>query len=371
MPVIGLSVVNRRTEVERFTKLRVSDYALKPVNPVDLDERIRRVLRKESSWRNDRDQRSSTARAPQVLIIDPDPNYRAFVRPLLEPDYEVIEAAGGPDGLTKFRALEIKPDAILIAEDIPLLGSTRVAEILDRLCEQSGIPVPPTILMSETFETPPEAAARFAGVVRRSFVPEHFNRGVEQWLTRKQSSFDRVRAIFGEQASVWLRSAARQTIGVLSGQDAMPADVAAVPQHVSVTGSVELHLEDGGCRLHALVGCSTEHATRFASGVLRRDASFEDGGSDVLGEFINTIGGRVKASLVEKGFAIKLGLPTVAIEEVRVAEREFDSAAWMRTHSGEDFFVAVRVIDEAPGASGARAPRPTAPDSADLGDVLF
>lgn len=367
MPIICISVIRERGDIERLIELKVTEYMIKPLNPIGLDERIHRVLRSASDWRvGRRPAPRVTDRTPQVLVIDADPNYRAFVRPLLEPDYEVVEAAGAPEGLTTFKRLETKPDAILISTGSSLLRSNDVANVLGRLCEESGSPVPPTLLLSETLDIDAAETKHFSAVVQRSFVPDQFQTMVNRWLPRRQSPVDRVRAMITGSSNAWLLSAARQTVGVLAGREASVASADSPDATIAVTGDIELDLPENACRLRVFVGCTTEHAAQFAGTVLRRDVDGTGSeASDVLGEFVNTVGGRLKASLVGNGIAATLGLPVIKSEPRDLSGETFDWSTRLEIAGGILLTLGVTLIET--GAAAAVASDSTA----DVDSVLF
>jgi CheY-specific phosphatase CheX len=144
-------------------------------------------------------------------------------------------------------------------------------------------------------------------------------------------------------SDAWLVSSVIQTLSGLYGQElevfaAEPATTIAL----GTTASIDLVLEAGQCRVTALVACAPEHAVRVASCLLRRNVTLQDGGTDILGESANTIGGRIKATLVERGFALRLGLPKIDVTPVVIDVGAWDSCTWVRTASDERFFISVR-----------------------------
>jgi DNA-binding response OmpR family regulator len=361
MPVICLSIIDELSDVARLASLGISDYLLKPMKALELTERIRRVMRMEAKWRNDRGRVArKAAEASTLLVIDPDPNFRAFMRPLLEADFDVSDAASAAEGLVVYSKAEVKPSIVLVAEGLDLIDECAVAELLGRIASDNDLTAPAVFLLADHDDVAPEKAAKFEGIVRRSFVPEHFATAVRHGLPRLKSSAERIKELLTGDSHLWLVSATRQTLGVLSSQDvSVHADADDMPPTVGVSGTIEIVLPGADCRMLAFIGCSPEHATTLASAVLRRAATLSDGGTDVLGEFVNTIGGRVKASLVDGGFPLKLGLPVIATTDVATTGQPWDTSVWLRTTGGEDFFVALRVIDES-SSDRAASPRPIA-----------
>jgi DNA-binding response OmpR family regulator len=55
LPVICLSSVNQRADIETLIRAGISDYVLKPVKAGDLADRLRVVTRRERYWKAQRD----------------------------------------------------------------------------------------------------------------------------------------------------------------------------------------------------------------------------------------------------------------------------------------------------------------------------
>lgn len=55
LPIICLSSVNQRGDIERLIEQGISSYVLKPVKPSDLADRIRIVASRERSWKLSRE----------------------------------------------------------------------------------------------------------------------------------------------------------------------------------------------------------------------------------------------------------------------------------------------------------------------------
>ncbi|HEY4302910.1 MAG TPA: response regulator [Gemmatimonadaceae bacterium] len=372
LPVICLTVENRASDVSRVSALGISDYLLKPVKPIELTERIRRVLRWKGNWRNKRD--DAPDGRDKLLVIEPDPNFRAFIRPLLDAEFEVIEAPTAAEGLAAYKRLSVKPNRILISDAEQLLSATRVAELFGRVATSDNATMPSIYLLSDhDTAAPPQL---FAGVVRRTFVPQRFVDSMRQCHPGLRTAGSRIREMLADRQRPWLLSAVRQTFGVLYGQEvnALPApEDGAMPD---VAASIELVVEGTGCKLRAFVACASAHAERVATTVLGRSVTMETGGSDLLSESANTIGGRIKATLIERGFSLRLGLPEIATGDVKVNPDDWDTVAWVGTSSDDRFFVAVKIeesdtIEVSAASTSARNAAAAAAAEAELESVLF
>jgi hypothetical protein len=183
--------------------------------------------------------------------------------------------------------------------------------------------------------------------------------------------------VLAPSSDAWLVSSVIQTLSGLYGQElevfaAEPAAMIAL----GTTASIDLVLEAAQWRVTALVACAPEHAVRVASCLLRRDVTLQDGGADILGESANTIGGRIKATLVERGYALRLGLPKIEVSPVVIDVGAWDSCTWVRTANDERFFISVRADPAAglgpPCTWPAAVHAPAGPDAGEeIDDILF
>jgi CheY-like chemotaxis protein len=198
LPVICVSSINTRSDIERLPALRIDDYLLKPIIPAQLKERIKRVLQKEPNWRTQSE--VVTVKSRTVFIVDPDPEFGTFVRPLLAPDYDVLEEASGPTALATFKELAPKPGVVILSDQLPTLGGTPIVEVLNRLCAAGSVTPPVVLLLSATLDPSVAAPTGFTSVIRRSLVAEEFAADTAQWLPKSAPAQRPVRPAAEEQA---------------------------------------------------------------------------------------------------------------------------------------------------------------------------
>ena len=105
---------------------------------------------------------------PSVLLIDDCPDFRGWARCTLEREgLEVIEARDALAGLQ--RAVEDRPDCVVVAASLAGLDGFDVAERIARAPETAGLPV---LLSCDRLEPVSRGAARDAGasgLLLRSF----------------------------------------------------------------------------------------------------------------------------------------------------------------------------------------------------------
>lgn len=183
MPIVCLSSISDRDAIARLAGMGITDYVLKPIRPRDLADRLRAVVSKHLHWKLARDGTTS-AGAPSVLVIDPDPAFRSVVGSALGAEFTLVEAPTGAAGVTAFRTRTPHMATVLIAEGLQLLDEARVAGLLRRLTTDEGTAPPTVILVSESGVVDDAKAAGFDGVICRSLVPTEFLASVAQWLPK-------------------------------------------------------------------------------------------------------------------------------------------------------------------------------------------
>jgi CheY-specific phosphatase CheX len=241
--------------------------------------------------------------------------------------------------------------------------------------------IPTFWLLSDNDVVPAETQRHFAGVIRRSFVPDRMMAQLERTLLADSSPLGRLSQHLSSHARSWMVTATRQTLGVMSGHDVsvVSADGATIVD--GVCGRITLNAPS--VRLHVLIACNRGEADRLAGKVLRRPATVDTGTLDVFGELSNTIGGRARAALLERNFDLHISLPVV--EHPFTLERSpapFDFAEWFCTTSNDRFFVALRAegVNAGEGGEGgveellmplAALQGASVADGGDIDDVLF
>jgi signal transduction histidine kinase/CheY-like chemotaxis protein len=123
-PVIVISMLDQR-EIG-FTMV-IAEYFLKPVEKNTLLsalDKIKQILEVE---------------VPKVLVVDDEPNIIEMVASMIEPDYNVIRAYGGEEGIEK--AFKEHPDAIILDLMMPVINGFDVISRLKDDPETKDIPI--------------------------------------------------------------------------------------------------------------------------------------------------------------------------------------------------------------------------------------
>lgn len=77
--------------------------------------------------------------ARKILVIEDEPKVRDFIRAALEPEFEIIEAGDGQEGINQVRVN--KPDVILLDLRLPRLDGLTVLARIKSNETTSAIPV--------------------------------------------------------------------------------------------------------------------------------------------------------------------------------------------------------------------------------------
>ena len=380
MPVICVSASSSKENVTRMLGLGVVDYMLKPINPVDALPRFKSVMLRSTQWRQRRDGGTFNT----LLMVDADPNFLAFARPLLDQDFDVTDISSSTQAAVRFRESVVKPSLVCMAEGLPLMSEDVLADVIRKMSIQDGS-TPPQIFLLANADVDAAKAARYAGVVRKSFVPEQFLEEFRRVVLRDQNTLEKLRHLVREGLRKELVTATQQTMGVMMGKEVSAfseEEQKGIECPTGVCARVTLRDAASGATLHTELLIGRAQAEKIGSQVLRRQSTFEDGSSEVLYELVNTIAGRIRAGLHSRGFDLKMGLPEVVTEEV--GEVPADLTAMFRCLEDQVFSLGLRVVKgendlmgEAQSANPASAATAAAEAPAEVAaaqavdDVLF
>jgi len=387
IPVICITGAGTRENVHRMVALGVADFLLKPINPVEVLPRIKNLLVRVAQWR----QRQSNRSINSMLIVDSDPNFIAFAKPLLDATFEIIEAGSSTSAAIAYRDASPKPSVVCVAENLPLMNEDLLVDVIHKMAIEGGSNPPQFFLLAKTATVADEKMTRYAGTVKKSFIPQTFMDEFRRVVLKEQSPYERMRHVVREGLRAELVTATQQTIGVMMGSEiAEVAASEAVECPRGVIARVEMMDNASDLCLGTTVVSGRAEVERMGAQIVRRPITFEEGGNEVLGELANTIAGRMRACLISRGFDLKMGLPEIlTVDESGAAQPVYDLETMFRCASGEVFVVAMQVRQTGPGlaaategaaneAAGAAAPAAAVPAEAvaaagaqTVDDVLF
>lgn len=350
LPVVTVSARGERAIVMKFIDLGISGFLLKPLRPQETLRRLEMVIQQISSGGRAPGSRPRDAEQdhqPVLLLAERDPNFRQFAGPLLESRFSIVEAATGAAAWKCYN--DYNPDVVLVGESLQLIGAKRLLEMIRSQPRSDKTSV---YLLSESEEAAGRRDTPFDGILRRSFVPEIFSAEIARAIFGDMDLSGALSQLVREWLAPELVTATMQTIGVMTSQDVNPGGTDETARmHSEVLVRSEL-LTAGG-EAAVIVGWSSDRATAQSIGnkILGAEMAFDEGVGDAIGELSNTIAGRVRASLAEKGFS--LDHSTQHVETDSNDTTDWSLTLPFRTDDGETFVVAVAVeARESPGHNG-------------------
>lgn len=346
LPVVAVSAHAERSLVMKFIDLGISGFVVKPLRPAVTIKRLEAVF----YALEDRPAVEAVPMPPgpsgsarrRLLLVEHDPNFRDFAIPLLEEQFEVVEAASGALAWQTFT--ERAPQVVLIEESLQLLGADRLAGMI----RAAGNDQVRLYLLAEAgADHPPQP--HFDGVIRKSFIPDLFMRELTETLFPERSVALMVRTLIRTRLRDELITAAQQSIGVLTSQETAvlaESEVARVPAGVRVCAS--LVAPDGSATVIVEWSTSERDAEQLASKILGGAVTLADGAGDAVTELVNTIAGRIRASLSAAGFHFEQRAPELLDPELGAPPEPANSrvlAVPFRTADGEQFVISTRVLE--------------------------
>lgn len=119
----------------------------------------------------------------KILVIEDEPKVRDFIRAALEPEFEIIEAGDGQEGVNQARLN--KPDVILLDLRLPRLDGLTV---LARIKSSKATSATPVVIISAKGHTSSLLDGQKAGAVDyliKPFTIEDLRVVVRQQLTSR------------------------------------------------------------------------------------------------------------------------------------------------------------------------------------------
>ena len=337
LPVVANSSLSDQESVLSMIRLGVADYILKSERTAALQSRLSRVMRQiVPQDRHEPQLASHVATADIALLVEKDPNFRSFVRPLLESAFEVHECDNAFDAIKFFG--ERNPPVVLVGDHLDLMPAPVFARILREASNGTGLRL---ILMSSGMQLSERDAAVFDAVARKSFVPDEFVPELHQSLQTSEAAAYRQSLLTGDIRNELL-TAIQQTVGVLTDQDVeLLETVNGIERETRAL--VMLTSSKGTDNVTMALAGAQDDVTKLAAAIVGEELSMEDGAADAFAEVASTIGGRLRSSLATRGFALEQGAPEFVAEEHVGSDAPDRLVIPFKTASGERFVLSVAV----------------------------
>lgn len=349
LPVVMLSAHSDPATVQRAIRLGISDYLVKPIQPLLMDARIQRVLSvvDKGPWEGQRHPgvrpTRQAAGGRRVLLVDPDTNFGSFVVGLFEDEFEIVHVDNGRDAARVLASWT--PEVACLASGLRLPTETALARKIRKASPTTAL----YFLCNEPGPLVGEAAGLFAGAIAKTFIPGIFRRDFAKMLN-DASEPARPRPskndLLDESTREAIVTAARQTVGVTMGQDVSVLGNDAI---AALAGECWATVELRGGSEHPAVAVALaaprDHVERLAERMVGTPVALADGAGDAFGELVNTVAGRIVSVLEARGVPLKVGLPAVSPEPP--ADGTSDRFAFLlplETAGGERFLVGARLL---------------------------
>jgi DNA-binding response OmpR family regulator/CheY-specific phosphatase CheX len=338
--------------VQRAISLGISDYLVKPLRPLTVDKRIPSVLTAIEKRKNSGGLRPTPMRAAKhdsegsrrILIVDGDVNFRTFFVGLYDQEHEIVEVQNGTEAA---RALaRWTPEIACLGAGLKLPTEHVLARKLRALDPDHPVSV---FLCTERATVSDEEAAHFDGVLHKTFVVAAFRKEFAEVALGQGNSPQYVFGLINERIHDDVVTAMRQTLGVTTMQEARMLDAAeAAAISTEVWATVELTGTPETLSVTVGIAGSRADVEQLAERMVGGPMTFEDGAGDAFGELVNTVGGRVEATLEAQGVPLKIGLPIVAATGAPADPERWKIMMPFETDGGERVLLAIGMPWSAP-----------------------
>jgi CheY-like chemotaxis protein len=282
----------------------------------------------------------------RILIVDGDVNFRTFFVNLLQDEHEIVEAQNGTEAA---RALSRwTPDIACLGAGLKLPNERVLARKIRSLEHENGLSV---FLCTDRATVSDDETADFDGVLHKSFVPAAFRKEFTEVALGRGNSPQYVFGLINDRIRDDVVTAMRQTLGVTTMQEARMIDVSEAGKILTeIWATVELTGTPETLSISVAIVGSRADIEHLAERMVGGPMSFEEGAGDAFGELVNTVGGRVEATLEAQGVPLKIGLPTVAATNAPADPERWKILMPFETDGGERVLLAIGTPETAPVA---------------------
>lgn len=232
LPVVAVSAISDKALVLRMVDLGIEDYLLKPLDPATaglrFDELFARVAARQSAPGT-----AATSRGA-LMLIDRDPGYGAVVRAALGNRFEIIDHL--PAAAALAAAVATPPRLVLLGQGLAMPSETVIARTL------RGAGATKVALLTDHPVT--DGGDAFDAILQRTYVPQKLLALLEPVIAGLSDEGGQLAAQL-EAAGSELGVACRQSLGILTGQEAEVLDTGDGPSG-DVAGVRVPLVRDGG-----------------------------------------------------------------------------------------------------------------------------
>ncbi|MGE0441935.1 MAG: two-component system response regulator [Gemmatimonadales bacterium] len=296
--------------VRRCVELGVADYLLKPVEVEALRRRLAQMLRDVATRpRPDATQGPATS----LLLLDGDPNFRSFARPILERHFRVTEGSSAAAVLSAAR--EAPPGIVCAGPETGVLHGIGLARLLAAgtlgfACDRFFLAGAPNEPVDPVWN----------GAVHRTFLPDQFDASVRRIILGERSAPERLTDLVAELDGE-LFSALQQSVGVMTSLDLRRMD-GDPPGADLIAAATPLRTASGTAEVVLALRARPTDAVALAARMIGEELPLDAGGAEAFGEILTSLGGRIRDSLFQRGFATEQGQTEIggtAVDGIRLA----------------------------------------------------
>ncbi|HPN37083.1 MAG TPA: response regulator [Melioribacteraceae bacterium] len=345
IPVIILTALNDKKSVGKLIEKGISDYLLKPLDFDYAYDRIYRVLtnikkHKNTTIRQARILSESDGKI-KVLMVERDSNFRNFFSTLFNERFDIIEASSGMEGLTKY--MEKKPQYVILGERLNLLNEKLLSQKIRSLDAHNSTNI---YLCTENPQTTSTDTFFFDGVIKKTYVPENMLKEFNKTVIGQEDIYESLIDIINKIMPTNLIAAVKQTFGVMTNQEILSITKDDLNFEGNIlTISDKLANNDLRIYVDLTMYCAEKDMKEIAFLIRNTEVSLEEAKNSYI-DLFNTILGRVKHSLDEKG--IKMSIPGVPV--VNIANNtiyiDFLIDLPFHTQSGQKFLIGISSYKE-------------------------
>ena len=342
LPVVSVSAATERNIVTGLIDLGISGFLVKPLKPDETYRRLDTLFRSLKTFAPPAFRAASGVPATsrqKLLLVEQDPNFREFARPLLDTHFEVLEATTGAVGWRMF--VEHEPTIVCVGENLQLLSTESLLEMI----RGADVRKPPRLfLLSEDTERNGQEAG-WDGALRKSFVPDVFCRELRATLLASESVSAQIASLARNALKSELITAAQQTLGVLTAQEVTTlAETVVGELPWTIQATTRLDTADSGVAVLVGLCIGESDAETLGSKILGQPTALDEGAREAVTELVSTIAGRVCASLAGRGFPLEQQPPSVEAAATSLRD-DWELVVPFRTCADERFFVSLWVLD--------------------------
>lgn len=317
IPVIMMTGNNEEPTIRSAVRIGVNDFILKPIHPIQLCERVMKLLTRSSGADEKRGQIRQGFRplslnsSTTVLLADGSNEFRQFFRKAVSPLCPVQDVASG---LAAFQqCLESTPYALFVGSDLGIVSGevlARKLQALPRLCSVRLVGIETERLLLQA-----RKRGIYEAVILRSFVEDVFMEGMQSLLRKPASASGDLVGV--PDLKLLAISAAEESFSAALGQHVVlrpQSNRMAQP----VSASVMLHVGVDSTPLTVRLSVPANGADRLAAKMNGTQVPIDSDGIDTgLMSLVDRLGRGIADELTARNLTVTCDAPAITHQTSR------------------------------------------------------